>query len=110
MTTSMPSGKAHRVHLLPTTSIGWWALGLGGTSMLLLFAAPLINLIPGEAGNTAMFATYLSAFAAGVVGGIAALIAIIRRRERAVTVFLAAMPLAMYVVLIVIEVTTGGEH
>ena len=110
MTTSVPSGKARRIHVLPTTSIGWWALGLAGASMMLLFAVPLINLIPGEVGNAAIFATYTLAFPAGVVGGIMALVAIIRQHERAVTVFLATLPLVMYLVLIVAEVISGGEH
>ena len=77
---------------------------------MLLFAAPLINLIPGEVGNAAIFATYTLAFPAGVVGGIMALVAIIRQHERAVTVFLATLPLVMYLVLIVAEVISGGEH
>ena len=110
MTASMPSGEARRIHLLPTTTPGWWALGLAGASMVLLFAAPLINLIPGEVGNVAIFATYSLAFPAGLGGGIMALVALIRYHERAIGVFLAAAPLIMYAALIVVELIIGGEH
>ena len=68
------------------------------------------NLIPGEVGNAAIFATYTLAFAAGVVGGIVALVALIRQHERAVTVFLAVAPLINYAISIAVEVIVGGEH
>ncbi len=110
MTASVSSGNARRIQVLPTTPFGRWALGLAGAPVVLLFAAPLINLIPGEVGNVAMFVTYTLALAAAGVGGIFALIAIIRHRDRAVSVFLAAAPLLMYVLLVVVEVIVGGEH
>ena len=97
MAASVSSGDARRIHVLPTTPFGRWALGLAGASVVLLFAAPLINLIPGEVGNVEIFATYTLALAAAGVGGILALNAIIRHHDRAVRVFLATAPLLMYV-------------
>lgn len=110
MTASMSSGKARRIHVLPTTPLGRWGLGLAAAAMVMLFAAPLINLIPGELGNAAVFVNYTLALLSAVVGGIFALIAIVRHHDRAVGVFLAAAPLLMYVTLVVVEVVVGGEH
>lgn len=106
---SVPSPKTPRVHLLPTTFLGRWALRLAGASVVLLFAAPLVNLI-AWVRIVAIPLLYTLALAAAVVGGVLALVAIIRDNERALSVFAATVPLLFYLVFTVIEVLAGGAH
>jgi len=110
MTTGMSTGDAHRLQFLPATQLGQWALRLAVASVVLLFTAPLINLIPGEVGNIAIFLTFSLALPAALAGGILALMAIFRDHDRSITVFLATAPVLMYVVLTVVEIIVAGEH
>ena len=96
---------AARWVVFPTTPVGWWALRLAGASVALLFAAPLLNLIPGFAP-----VTYSLALAAALVSGVLAPIAIIRDKERALSVFAAMIPLLFYLVFTVLEFTVLAEH
>ena len=54
----------------PHTKLGWWAFGLAVASILLMFGWMFL---PGGAGLS---------FLCGLAGGIIALVAIIRQRER----------------------------
>ena len=66
---------------LPSTPLGWWAVGLGVASFLLQFAWMFL------AGGA------LASFLCGLAGGIIALIAILRRGERSWLVYLAILPM-----------------
>jgi hypothetical protein len=65
----------------PHTTLGWWAVGLAAASILLMFGWMFL---PGGAGLS---------FLCGLAGGIVALIAIIRQRERSWVVWLALLPM-----------------
>jgi hypothetical protein len=65
----------------PHTKPGWWAIGLAAASIILLFAW---SFLPGGA--------WLS-FLCGLAGGIIALVAIIRHKERSWLVFLCVLPM-----------------
>ena len=85
------AGHRRRVAVLPTTSAGWWAIGLAVLAQALVMAWTVLPL-GGLAG-----------FVCGLAGGGVALLAIVRRRERAVTVFLALLPAVFVVVFVVAE-------
>ena len=74
-----------RITILPTSNLGRWAVGLAAAFFPLVFAA---SVVPSGAAF---------GFAFGVTGGVAALVAIVRDRERAVTVFAALAPVAIAV-------------
>jgi hypothetical protein len=72
--------EIRRAELLPATSLGRWAVALGAAFFPLVFAAPLV---PGAAAL---------GLACGLASGVAAVTAIVRRRERAPIVFAALLP------------------
>jgi len=78
-----PIARGPRITFLPTTRLGWWAVGLGAVFFPLAFAA---GLFPRAAAL---------GFVCGLAGGMAAAIAILRDQERAVTVFAAVVPLVI---------------
>jgi hypothetical protein len=85
-----------RITILPTTSLGRWAVGLAAAFFPLVFAA---SVFPKGAAL---------GFFCGLAGGVAALMAIIRDRERAVTVLAALVPLAMAVAFVLAELIIGN--
>ena len=91
-----PVGRRPRISLLPTSVLGWWAVGLAATFFPLVFAAPLVPI--GAALG----------FVCGFAAGVAALVAIVRDRERALTVCAALVPLAIAVAFVLAEVITGN--
>lgn len=104
----MASTKAGRV-ILPTTRLGWWAVRLGGVAVVIgLATAPIYLWVPG--GEWVNLVLGLPAFAAAVGSGVIAPIAIIRDKERALSVYAALIPLLFLLVFVVIEVLVGGEH
>jgi hypothetical protein len=104
----MASTKAGRV-ILPTTRLGWWAVRLGGVAVVLgLATGPIYLWVPG--GEWVNLVLGLPAFAAAVGSGVIAPIAIIRDKERALSVYAALIPLLFLLVFVVIEVLVGGEH
>ena len=91
-----PGGHRPRINLLPTSALGRWAVGLAAAFFPLVFAAALV---PRAAAL---------GFVCGVAAGVAALLAIIRDHERALTVFAALVPLAIAVAFVLAEVITGN--
>ena len=87
-----PSEHRPRITILPTTHLGRWAAGLAAAFFPLVFAAALV---PRAAAL---------GFLCGLAGGAAALMAIIRDRERALSVFAALVPLAVGVGFVIVEV------
>ena len=91
-----PVKNRPRITILPATHLGWWAVGLTAAFFLLVFAA---TLVPRGAAL---------GFVSGLAGGVVALIAIVRHRERAVTVFAALVPLAIAVAFVLAELISGN--
>lgn len=85
-----------RITILPTSRLGWWAAALAAAFFPLVFAAAPV---PRAAAL---------GFVCGLVGGAAALMAIIRDRERAVTVFAALVPLVVGVGFVLVELISGN--
>lgn len=88
----MPARKRRRFVFWPKTPPGKWAVGLAAVSMALVSSWSLLGRIGGLPG-----------LAFGMAGGIAALVAIFRRGERALTVFVALVPLLIIVFFLVAE-------
>ena len=65
----------------PSTRRGWWAVGLAAASIVLNLAW---SILPGGA---------ILGFICGLVGGVLALIAVIRQHERSWLVLLSILPL-----------------
>ena len=78
-----PLKHSRRIAVLPATNLGWWAEGLAGAFIPLVFSA---TVVPRAAAL---------GFVCGFAGGIAALTTIIREREGAVTVYAALIPLVI---------------
>lgn len=91
------SGVGHWPHpsILPMTALGWWAVGLAAAFITLVLAG---TAVPRGGGL---------AVACGVLGGIVALAAIVRDRERALSVFAALAPLAFAVGFAIAELVGG---
>lgn len=75
--------SGRRIAILPTTKLGWWAVGLAAAFFPLVFATALV---PRGAAL---------GFACGLAGGVAGVVAIMRQHERAVTVFAGVAPLVV---------------
>jgi len=86
-----PAKRADRITVLPTTVLGWRAVGLAVSAVILVLAWTIVPL--GAAFG----------FACGLAGGVAALVAVVRRDERALTVFVAVLPLVFVVAFVVAE-------
>jgi hypothetical protein len=80
-------------HLLgiPHTKLGWWSVGLAAASVVLIFAW---SVLPGGA--------WLG-FLCGIAGGITAVIAIVRKQERALLVWLPILPAIFVIYFIAAE-------
>jgi len=77
----LPLNKRRRFAVGPTTRLGKWAVGLAAASVVLSFGWALMGPVGGFPG-----------LAFGLAGGVVALVAIFRRGERAVTVYVALVP------------------
>jgi hypothetical protein len=88
--------KHRRRTILPTTNLGRWAVGLATAFFPLVFAAAVVPRVAALG------------FICGLTGGVAALIAIVRDRERAVIVFAALVPLAIAVAFVLAELISGN--
>jgi hypothetical protein len=85
-----------RITILPTSNLGRWGVGLAVAFFPLVFAA---TVVPRGAAL---------GLVCGLAGGLAALMAIVRDRERAVTVFAALLPVAIAVAFVFVELITGN--
>jgi hypothetical protein len=85
-----------QITFLPATHLGWWAVGLAAAFFPFVFAAAVVP--RGAAVG----------FVCGLGGGVAALVAIIRDRERALTVFVALAPLVIAVAFLLVELISGN--
>lgn len=90
-----PIKRRHRITILPTTERGWWAVGLAAGFFAFVFAAALVP-------RGAAFG-----FLSGLAGGVVALMAIIRDRERALTVFVALLPVVIALAFLLVELLSG---
>jgi hypothetical protein len=84
--------------VLPTTRLGRWAAGLAVGYVVLQFAWSFL----GPLGA-------FPSFACGVAGGVVALLAILRRGERALTVFAAVLPLLSVIAFVLAELLIGHD-
>lgn len=78
-----PAERGSRIAVLPTTRLGWWAVGLAAAFFPLVFAAALV---PRSAALGVI---------CGLAGGVAAVLALVRGHERAAAVFAAVVPLVV---------------
>jgi hypothetical protein len=86
-----------RITIVPTTNLGRWAAGLALAFFPLMFAAAVV---PRGAAL---------GFVCGLAGGVVAFTAIVRDRERAVTVFAALVPFAIAVAFVLAELISGSS-
>jgi hypothetical protein len=87
----------HRVAILPTTRPGWWAVGLALANVVLVLSW---TILPGGAAL---------GFLAGLAGGVVALVAIVRHRDRALAGFLAIAPPVLVVLFVLAELLISHE-
>lgn len=85
------------ISVLPTSVLGRWAVGLAAT----FFTLVLVGTFVPRGGALA--------FACGLAAGVAAVAAIVRDRERALTVFAALVPFAFAVAFAVAELISGNS-
>jgi hypothetical protein len=90
-----PVAQRPRIPVLPTTQLGWWAVGLAAA----FFALVLVGTVVPRGG---MFAVLC-----GAAGGVLALVAIVRDRERGLSVLAALAPLALAAGFAVAELVGG---
>ena len=88
----------HPVAVRPHTHLGRWAVGLAVAYLVLMPAWRLM----GPLGA-------FPAFACGLAGGVVALVAISRRHERAVAVYVAVLPLVLVVLFVLAEFLIGHD-
>lgn len=87
-----PLKKRHRFVIWPTTRLGRWSVGMAVASVVLGFAWSFLGPLGGAPG-----------LALGFAGGIVALVAIVRRGDRALTVYAALIPFLQVFVLVLGE-------
>ena len=86
-----PVKHGPRISVVPTTLLGRWAVGLAAAFFVLV----VIGIVVPRGGALAV--------ACGLTSGVVALVAIVRERERALTVFAALAPLAFAVGFVIAE-------
>ena len=85
-------------HLLPTTRLGRWAVGLAVANVVLVLGWRLMGPLGAFPG-----------LVCGLAGGTVAFVAILRRGERAVAVFAAIAPLVLVVLFVFAELLIGHD-
>lgn len=88
---------AHVTHVRPTTPLGRWAAWLALGFVVFNFAWMVL---PGGA---------TLAFLCGIAGGITAIVAIWRRRERGLLAYAAIIPLLAVVAFVAAELLIGHD-
>lgn len=89
-------GRRARLVVLPTTRLGWWAVGLAACFFPLVLTA---SVVPRGAAF---------GFASGLAGGVVAIVAVSRDGERAVTVWSALIPLIVGVGFLATQLLAGS--
>jgi hypothetical protein len=84
-----------RLHVLPATPLGRWAVWLAAVGATL----GLVSAVEGFGGGLG--------FLSGLAGSVAALVAIVRRRERALTVYVALLLPGLFVIALVLADLLG---
>ena len=97
--------------ILPTTRVGWAAVRLAAAWVFIAFPVALVfYAIPGGEWVNGVVVIPVT-LAAAVASGVLSLVAIIRHRERAVSVYAAVIPLAFLLVLLALELSgVAPEH
>ena len=93
-THGLPSRPRRR--FWPTTRLGTWAVGLAIANVLLVPSWRLMGPLGGLPG-----------LVAGAAGGVLALVAIVRRRETSISVFVSVFPLALVALFVLAELLIG---
>ena len=83
------AGRRTRIVVRPTTRPGTWAVRLAIANVLLVLAWRLLGPLGAFPG-----------FACGLAGGVVGLVAIVGRRERALAVYAALLPLLFVVAFV----------
>ena len=86
----------HRFHLWPATQLGWWAVCLAIASIVLIPSWRLM----GPAGA-------IPGLSCGLVGGVVALVAMARQKERAIIVAASLVPFIFAVIFLLAELAIG---
>ena len=105
--------EPHRtiLHLLPVTRLGWWSAGLL-TAAAALFIALVSLVASGQEGGEGFFSNLwlslpaLGAVLSAVLAGVTAGVAIVRRGERSILVFLVLI-VGLIVALFLLGETTS---
>jgi hypothetical protein len=82
-----PGMSRRRFVIGPVTRLGKWAVGLVAATLVLVVAA--VTFLPGD--SLAAWVVTLSGIALGFAGGVACFDAILRREERALSVYATAL-------------------
>jgi hypothetical protein len=94
----LPAHGRRRFAIAPTTRPGTWAVGLAAASIVLEMAWRLMGPLGGFPG-----------LVFGLAGGVVAIVAIVRRGERAITVFAALVPFLNVIVFLLAEFLVGHD-
>lgn len=95
----LPWRRRRRVALLPTTRLGSWGAGLAFAGFVLLnFAWTLLGRLGGFPGLILALA-----------GGVAVLVAILRRGERGLLAFASLLPFLSVVAFVLAELLIGHD-
>ena len=90
-----PTPLWRRVLSSPKTRLGWWSVGLGAVSMvLLIFGYDVFEVLAASVPWEGVVITFLgiTMLLCGLAGGVVGLIALLRRHERSALVWLAMVP------------------
>ena len=100
------STKQSRFHVLPTTPVGWRALRFMGVSLVAWVVTPLaaIDVLSWVIWVFGVFGTIALA-----ASGVFAAMAIIRDKERALSVFAVAFMVLWFLIAVVAILLAGGE-
>jgi hypothetical protein len=93
-----PTARRRRIAIAPTTPLGRWAAGLGAASIVLLAGSAALGTWGASLG-----------LVCGILGGVVALVAIIRGGERAITVFAALLPWLLALGFVLAEPLIGHD-
>lgn len=93
----VPARERRRLVVRPTTRLGTWAVGLAAAHLVLMLGWRLLGPLGGFPG-----------LAFGLAGGVVALVAILRRGERALTVYAALVFLLNTVLFVLGSLLLGG--